>query len=307
MSRPKNIVAFDVETTGKNPTSDQVIELSIIRITGDGVSSTGDNILHTGDGDGGTNPGDYFGRFRPSVSVTPGAFAVHGISDDALAGAPTFAEEADTIRRLLLSADVLVGYNVSFDIRFLEAEFGRLEQKLDLWSKLVVDPLRIWHAMEPRKLENAFGRFVGGSFEAAHSAEADTRAVLDVLDGMKRSFDLVGKSWDDLAAMTAPDRLLWVGPSSHFKWEAGHVVFGFGKYESHPLIRVAAEDPKYLTWLQGAEFPSHAQNLCKGALSGIAADQFHDRVAGHFGKPDREEPDGDIPPAPEAEVQSQLA
>jgi DNA polymerase III subunit epsilon len=265
MSLPHVIVAFDVETTGKNPTSDQVIELSIIR--------------H------GPEPAQYFKRFKPTVAVTPGAFKVHGISDEDLAQEPPFADQADRIESLLLSADTLVGYNVSFDIRFIESEFSRLGRKLDLWSKRVVDPLRIWHSMEPRKLENAHQRFVGGALESAHSAEADTRAVLDVLSGMRESFHLQEASWDELALLTSPDRLLWIGPSSHFRWEAGHVVFGFGKYESRPLFDVASEDPKYLRWIQGGQFPAHAQNLCKGALAGLSREQFHEKIAAHFGTP----------------------
>ncbi|MBO6576009.1 MAG: hypothetical protein JJ896_09825 [Rhodothermales bacterium] len=269
------IAAFDVETTGRNPAADQIIELSILRT----LSTDGIEDLDAAD--------RYVQRFRPMVPVSPGAQAVHGISDLDLAGEPSFAEHADQIESMLEEADILMGYNVSFDIRFLECEFERLNRKLDLSGKMVVDPLRIWHSMEPRRLENAYERFVGGSLEAAHSADADTEAVLHVFRGMKESFGLKDSDWTDLAEMTAPHRAAWIGGSHHFRWEAGYIVFGFGKYEGRPLFDVAALDEDYLVWIQEkADFPRHVKNLCKGACSGIPREEFRKKVAAHFGEPE---------------------
>lgn len=275
MSDSIKLVAFDVETTGKNPLVDQIIEISICEVSSDELKKV--------DGDIPT----YLQRFRPDVPVSPGAQAVHGISDQDLADEPPFSACADEVERLLLQADVLIGYNVGFDIRFVEAEFQRLGRKLDLYSRRVVDPLRIWQTMEPRRLENAVERFVGGSLEGAHSAEADTRAVLQVLSGMTDAFGLAS-DWDELALMTNPDRASWVGTSNHFRWEAGQVVVGFGKYAGRGLHALAKEDPDYIRWIQGADFPRHVQSLCKGALSDISIEEFHLKVHQHFPQPELE-------------------
>ena len=275
MSKSFVLVALDVETTGKNPAADQIIEFSAIRIEleGPGVPAGLDAAQR------------YHRRFRPTVPVSPGAERVHGISDADLAHEPPFADHLEEIRALVERADVILGYNVGFDLRFLESEFERCEARLSLEGKSIVDPLRIWHTMEPRRLENAYERFVGGQLLQAHSAEADTQAVVEVLAGMRSAFGLDTTTWEDLALMTAPDRALWVGGTHHLRWEAGDVVIGFGKYDGRPLFDVAASDADYLRWIRESNFPAHVQNLCKGALSGISREEFLERTARHFGQP----------------------
>lgn len=279
------IAAFDVETTGKNPAEDQIVEISILTSSGPDFWTA----LEAG------RTGESFcRRVRPTVPVSPGAQAVHGISDADLVSEAPFDALADEIERLLASADILLGYNVNFDIRFVEQEFVRLERRLDLSSKQVVDPLRIWHSMEPRKLENAYERFVGGEMGGAHAADADNRAVLEVLKGMKSAFPGLGDATlDDMAAMTYPDRASWIGPSRHIRWEGGQIVIGFGKYEGRPFFQTAQEDADYVRWIRDKDFPAHVKNLCKGAVSGIDEDEFIARVS-RFSPPPMEDAGNEV-------------
>ncbi len=60
-------------------------------------------------------------RFKPSVSISPGAQAVHGISMDDLSACPSFADHAAEVRALIDETAVLVGYNLAFDIDMLQA------------------------------------------------------------------------------------------------------------------------------------------------------------------------------------------
>ena len=61
------VIAFDVETTGRNPEFDQIIEISICLY------------------DGSDEPRVYTRLIRPDVPITPGAYNVHGISMEDLA------------------------------------------------------------------------------------------------------------------------------------------------------------------------------------------------------------------------------
>src|SRR5947208_1127801 len=73
--------------------------------------------------------------------------------------------------------DVIVGYNIAFDIDMLQAEYTRIGKPLlDLTGKKIVDALRLWQQCEPRSLQHAHQRFVGNGFAAAHSASADVAA-----------------------------------------------------------------------------------------------------------------------------------
>ena len=109
-------------------------------------------------------------------------------------------------RRCSPTADVIVGYNLSFDIDMLQAEYARIGQPLlDLTGKKIVDAFRLWQQCEPRSLQHAHQRFVGDEFAAAHTASADVAATGRVLVGMLRHFKLDGQDWDaDRAASAIP-------------------------------------------------------------------------------------------------------
>jgi len=268
----KVMIAFDVETTGKNAETDQIVEISMC------LYENGDERT-------------YHSLVRPDVPISEGARKVHGISMEDVQDAPGFRDVADDILAFLSSADVIVGYNVRFDIRFVEKEFSRIGQTVVLYEKLVVDPYRIWQAMEPRSLEDAHRRFVGTEMKNAHSAEADVQATVRVLRGVRESFNLQEASWEDLAQITTPELAYWIGPSDHFIWENGRVTISFGKHGAKPLFDIVQNAPDYLKWVMGANFPSHVVSLCKGALSGIDEDSFNKRIVDFYGPPPEESKD----------------
>ena len=202
-----------------------------------------------------------------------------------IADAPAFAEVADEILEFMNKAEVIVGYNVRFDIRCVEREFSRIGREIHLDEKLVVDPYRIWQTMEPRKLVDAHLRFVGEEMEGAHRATADVHAAVMVLRGIRREFNLEEAAWEDLAHLTNPQRNSWIGTSQHFVWENEEVIFNFGKYSGRELLDVAKLDSGYLNWIQRADFPAHVKNLCKGASGGFSKTAFNEKIVAAFGPP----------------------
>tara|TARA_R110002096_G_scaffold292224_2_gene486598 strand:+ start:38907 stop:39794 length:888 start_codon:yes stop_codon:yes gene_type:complete len=253
MSEP-NILIFDVETTGTDKKRDQVIELCAQFGLGDEAKST-------------------TWRIRPEVEIHPGAQEVHGISMEDLKSAPVFAEVADELRAMFANVQMLVGYNIRFDIDMIQAEFQRLRQApLDLSRTYIVDPFRLWQRCEPRSLMDAHKRFVGGEFAAAHSASADVSATGRVLLGMVDAFDL-GDDWEAVADICEPERKFWIGGTHHVQWgDDGIAKIGFGKHFGISLSDLAAgPDGSYLEWLVGSDFPSHVREICSQALALDAA------------------------------------
>jgi DNA polymerase-3 subunit epsilon len=244
----RRLIIFDVETTGTDKRRDQIIELCVQFGLEGGSSQTW--------------------RIRPSVAMSPGAQAVHGISMDDLACCPPFSQVAGAIRQVLEEAEVLVGYNLAFDREMLEAEFGRIGQRLDLSGKQMVDPFRLWQQCEPRSLQDAHRRFVGDEFSSAHSAAADVAATGRVLRGMMAHFRLPQNSWGEIARVCEPERDAWVGSSRHIRWdEAGRLVLGFGKHAGIPLAELASgADAGYLGWIAAKDFPLHVREICQRAL-----------------------------------------
>lgn len=269
--RPRErIVVFDVETTGIDHARDQVIELCC-------QFGLGEKAIHR------------TWRIKPAVAISPGAQAVHGISIDDLAGCPSFADVADDVVGVFDEADVLVGYNLAFDIDMIQAEMVRIGRPmLDLAGKKIVDPLRLWQMCEPRSLQHAHQRFVGNEFAAAHSAAADVAATGRVLTGMLRQFKLEGQDWGQIASVCDPRPAgwaSWVGPSKHLRWEGDAVVVGFGKYAGMPLHELAAgPDRSFLLWAIERDFPPHVVDVFKAALE-LPPPGLRAWVVERFGQP----------------------
>ncbi len=266
--RPQQrIIVFDCETTGIDFTRDQVIELCVQHGLDDAAHSR-------------------TWRIKPSVPIAPAAQAVHGISMADLASCPPFGEYADEIAMVFANADVIVGYNLSFDIDMIQAEYARIGRPaLDLTGKKIVDAFRLWQQCEPRSLQHAHRRFVGDEFAAAHSASADVAATGRVLVGMLRHFNLEGQDWSQVASVCDPGRASWVGPSRHLRWENEVIVLGFGKHQGAALHELAAgPDRSFLAWVMSKDFPPHVMEICKAALE-RSGDDLHAWVKTRFGQP----------------------
>jgi DNA polymerase-3 subunit epsilon len=247
--RPPRIIVFDCETTGIDFVRDQVIELCVQHGLDDAATSQ-------------------TWRIKPAVPIHPAAQAVHGITMAELEQCPPFAAFADEISAVFAAADVIVGYNLSFDIDMLQSEYTRLGKPLlDLTGKKIVDAFRLWQQCEPRSLQHAHRRFVGDEFAAAHSASADVAATGRVLVGMLDHFNLKDQDWGQIASVCDPGRASWVGPSRHLRWENEVIVLGFGKHMGMALHELAAgPDRSFLRWVIEKDFPPHVGEICRAAL-----------------------------------------
>jgi DNA polymerase-3 subunit epsilon len=101
-------IVLDTETTGTDPAKgDRVIEIGCVEML---------NHIPTGK--------SYHVYINPERPVSPGAFAVHGLSDEFLADKPVFAAIADEFADFVGDARLVI-HNAAFDIGFLNAELAR--------------------------------------------------------------------------------------------------------------------------------------------------------------------------------------
>jgi DNA polymerase-3 subunit epsilon len=258
------IAIIDVETTGVNPERDRVIEFAVQK----GLDPDFQKVW----------------RVNPGIPIHPAATAVHGITDDDVKDEPQFAALIPVIKKILAGCEVIVGYNVEFDIRCIEQEFLRNgEKKPGFDKKIIVDPLKIWRHFEPRKLEDAVKRFVGGKHETAHTAAGDVEATGKVLQGMLKTFGVSQLSWKELQNVMEPGRENWVGPSSHFKWENDEVTINFGKNRGKSFYQISQEEADYLAWLKKSDFPEHIKELIE-AVQGKSKQEFINYAEVKFGR-----------------------
>lgn len=95
------VSGVDVETTGLDPRSDEILQIAVVY----------------GDGSVAINALTRSARHQS----WPRAEAIHGITPEMVKGAPPIADVSARVAEALGGADLLVGYNLVFDIAFLEA------------------------------------------------------------------------------------------------------------------------------------------------------------------------------------------
>lgn len=163
------LVAIDTETTGRDPTTDRVVEVACVRWERGEITLRKSWLV---------NPG------RP---IPKEAFDVHGISDEAVKDAPNFQTILPELLEAMSGA-VPLAYNAEFDRKQLNAELGRLPGLASLppaFQKNVewLDPL-IWaRELQKHEKSRALGEVaarLGIEISQAHRATDDAEAALNV-------------------------------------------------------------------------------------------------------------------------------
>jgi len=162
----------DVETTGLDPASDEIVELAIVLFAFDRETGTITGILD-----------EYTGLREPSRPIPRQATAVHGITQRMVRGRRL---DDARVRALLEQAEFLVAHNARFDRAFVTRLYPETAAKVWLCSMRGVDWRRHGHAS--RALQNLLAAH-GIRVERAHRAGADCRAALALLSCRGRDGD----------------------------------------------------------------------------------------------------------------------
>ena len=251
----KPIVFLDLETTGINITNDRIVEISMLKIMPDGKQE-----VHTH-------------RINPTVPIPPETTAIHGINDEDVKDAPTFAEMASNFAQFIGNAD-LAGYNaIKFDFPLLVEEFLRVDIDFDLRSRRLVDVQNIFHKMESRTLSAAYRFYCNESLENAHSAEADTVATYEILKAqLDRYAETEYTEKGGKKVYPIENNIRTLSEFSYYNQSAdlvGQIIFNkdnaemfnFGKHKGKTVEEVFRIEPAYYDWMMKADFPLSTKKL----------------------------------------------
>lgn len=180
-------IVFDTETTGLDFAADRVIEIGGIELW---------NHIPTGKS---------WHRFiRPAArKVDPGAFDIHGISDDFLKDKPLFEEIAGDFADFFGDAR-LIAHNASFDIRFLNAELARIGRPA-ISMDVVIDTLQMARRkfpMAPATLDALCSRFsIDTTRRDKHGALVDSELLasvyIELIGGRQAALGLVSSHQEE--------------------------------------------------------------------------------------------------------------
>ncbi len=255
----RDLVFFDIESTGLNVMKDRIVQIALIKYPKDGGEPMEKEML--------VNPG---------IPISEESMAIHGITPEKVANKPTFIEVAHEINDFIGDAD-LSGYNSDrFDIPMLMEEMARAGIDFDVDQRRAIDVQKIFYKMEPRTLVAALKHFCGKTLEDAHDALADVRATVDVLKGqliMYKETDYVdGDGYtterpikNDMAAIAKfIGDTRTVDATQRFKYNhQGEIVFNFGKYVGKPAAELLYKDRQYLNWILEKDFSTQVKKIVK--------------------------------------------
>ena len=154
------LVIVDVETTGTNPETADLVEVAAVRVKGGAIADRWSTLV---------NPG------RPIFG-----HQMHGITDADVAGAPSPVEAARQALAFVGEATI-VGHSVGFDVAFLEAALGdgtRIERGRYLDTLILA---RDGYPDLPSYTLGELSRFFGVTLQQAHRALPDAEATAELL------------------------------------------------------------------------------------------------------------------------------
>lgn len=259
----RNLVFFDIESTGLNVIRDRIIQLAMIRYHKDGSPPVEKTYL-----------------INPGIPISEEAMAVHGITPQDVANKPSFRLLAKEIFEFIGDAD-LAGYNSDrFDIPVLMEEFARAGFDFDIDKRRSIDVQRIFYKMEPRTLAAAYQFYCQKNITNAHDAMEDVRATIEVLDGQLSKYqdaDFVPEEGERIPSPIRNDvHSLFTFTSDHNILDAtqrlkydhnGVVVFNFGKYLGRPAAEVLYNDQQYYHWMLNKEFSHQVKKIIQRLVS----------------------------------------
>lgn len=251
------ILVFDTETTGVDPAEARIVELGAVAI----AAGRSTEKLHT--------------FVNPGCPIPAEVSAIHGVTDEDVASAPTFADLASRVAERFRGFDVVAGYNAAhYDVPLINAELARAGSDFRVDLGRVLDPVVFvrWHLrhLRERTLGAMCERF-GIELDGAHSAVADSIAAGRVLFTLVRA----GLVPDDVdAALGAQAAFQAIEQAEGERWtywlyrcrtDSETLRLGCGKHIGRPLREV---DGGYLGFLLRTieDLPTEVREEFEGEL-----------------------------------------
>ncbi len=238
----RSIAFLDLETTGINIVSDRIVEISVLKISPNGVEEW------------------FTTRLNPEMPIPPKATAIHGITDSDVATAPPFRDIAKKLVAFLEGCD-LAGYNANkFDIPVLAEEFLRVNIDFDFRRRRYVDVQVIFHKKEQRTLSAAYQFYCKKELKGAHGAKADTQATYEILKAQLDRYTDLENDIEKLSDYSSYNNNADFVGRIVFD-DAGKEVFNFGKYKGKLVEEVFRDDPSYYSWMMNGDFSLYTKKV----------------------------------------------
>lgn len=258
---PVPYAGLDLETTGLVLEKDRIVELAVVRVEADGRRVEFSTLVN------------------PGIPIPAEATALHGISDEDVADAPTLEQLLPTLRDLLWNLRALAVFNGRrFDVPFLAENLMRMGVTDDPFAGVpVVDARDLDMLLRPRDLKGVHAAWTGkAEMPGAHHAVADVLATLEALGFMLARPELAGLTPAQLADAALPESERGaLDPWGWFRRDAqGRVVFGKGKHAGTPVLEIAqGPEASFLDWMvhKAKDMPPPVRRYVTRVMDAVSA------------------------------------
>ncbi len=173
ITTPNRQIVLDTETTGMNKLGvhyegHRIIEIGAVEVINRRLTGRNFHVY-----------------LKPDRLIDPEAFGVHGISDEFLADKPTFADIADDFIDYIRGGELVI-HNATFDIGFMDYEFGMLGRNLPKTETFcqITDTLQMARRLFPGKRNNLDALsdryLIDNSKRTLHGALLDSEILAEV-------------------------------------------------------------------------------------------------------------------------------
>lgn len=235
------IVIFDVETTGTSVVKDRIVSIAIKTIRGERSS-------------------EYHTLVNPGIPIPKDATEVHGITDEDVKDAPTFADIADEVLNMFSGLEAVAGFNSNnFDIPLLAEEFSRCGKNFMAEKRRYIDAYKIFAKTQKRDLTAALRFYCDTDLEGAHDALIDVRATEKVLNAQ---FALHPELLD---IETCHEFCEWgdrADTTGHLIWVNGTLTYNFGKHKGKSVL----SERGYARWMIENDFSLTTKALLRQTI-----------------------------------------
>jgi len=259
----KDLVFFDVETTGLNVLKDRILQIGFMKYQ-----------------KGKAEPIELKLLINPGIPISQESMDIHGITPADVKNKETFQQVAKQLFEFIGDAD-LAGYNSNrFDIPMLMEEFNRAGYEFEIDKRRLIDVQRLFYKMEPRTLRAAYKFYCDEKLEGAHDALADVRATVEVFKGQLRKYENISFEDNDGNLVEKPIKndmqaihdftndLKLIDVTQRLKYNGeGKIVFNFGKYLNQEVKEVLDRDKHYANWILEKDFSIQVKKIIRKIMN----------------------------------------
>lgn len=206
---PSTYTVLDIETTGLDPRYCEIIEISAMKY------SSGQNI------------GTFSTLVKPSEPIDEYITSLTGITNDMLKSAPDISETMQKFYNFV-GSDLIVGYNVNFDINFLYDNL--LNCRSLILSNSFIDVMRIARKILPglkNHKQTTVADHYGISTAGAHRAAVDCEICNAIFEKLQADILATGQSLEDFKLSSKRSELHAKDISTkNISFDTSHPLFG---------------------------------------------------------------------------------